>query len=134
MVGDVIVESGSRLDHDAPADIAAVRSNERRLMSFGPDFEKDHRLLKQVLMKRLYRHERVLSMTSRAEETVNALFEAFFGKIELMPKEFCHTAAQAQSMRGEAGRARVVSDYIAGMTDRYAISERDRLFPDGSAE
>jgi dGTPase len=132
MVGDVIVESGNRLDHDAPADIEAVRANERRLMSFGPDFEKGHRLLKQVLMKRLYRHERVLSMTSRAEETVNALFDAFFGKTELMPGEFCHAATQAQSKRGDAGRARVVSDYIAGMTDRYAISERDRLFPDSS--
>jgi dGTPase len=69
-------------------------------------------------------------MSSRAEETVNALFDAFFGKTELMPEEFCHAAAQAQSRRGDAGRARVVSDYIAGMTDRYAISEHDRLFPD----
>ena len=133
MVSDVIVESSSRLAADAPADIEAVRANERQLMSFGPVFEKDHRLLKRVLMKYLYRHERVLHMTRRAEETVNALFEALLGDAELMPEEFCHAAIKAQSQKGDAGRARVVSDYIAGMTDRYAISMRDRLFGEGGA-
>ena len=56
------------------------------------------------------------------------LFEALLGSSELMPPEFRDAANQAQTAQGEAGRARVVSDYIAGMTDRYAISMHERLF------
>ena len=128
MVSDVIVESGAGLAAENPADIEAVRASKGRLIGFGQDFETGHRQLKRVLMKRLYKHERVLSMTKRAEKTVTDLFEALLGSSELMPPEFRDAANQAQTAQGEAGRARVVSDYIAGMTDRYAISMHERLF------
>ncbi|MGI9265052.1 MAG: deoxyguanosinetriphosphate triphosphohydrolase [Gammaproteobacteria bacterium] len=128
MVGDVIVESRNRLTADDPPDIDAVRASTRRLIGFGSDFERGHRLLKRVLMKRLYKHDRVLSMTKRAENTLADLFEALFEDSELMPPEFRDAANQAQAAQGDTGRARVVSDYIAGMTDRYAIGMHDRLF------
>ena len=78
-------------------------------------------------MQRLYRHPRVLRMTTKAGRIVGSLFEAFNNEIRLMPEGFADTAEARQREHGEAGRARVVADYIAGMTDRYAILEHERL-------
>jgi dGTPase len=67
-------------------------------------------------------------MTSKARRVVSALFEAFFNDPSLMPDEHKLTGARLEKTQGSAGRARAVADYIAGMTDRYAILEHGRLF------
>ena len=67
-------------------------------------------------------------MTTKARRVVSALFEAFFEDPGLMPEEHQWNAARLESAQGPAGRARAVADYIAGMTDRYAILENRRLF------
>jgi dGTPase len=79
----------------------------------------------------VYRHYKVLRMTSKARRVVQQLFEAFFKDVSLMPPEYRDTALQAETAQGTAGRARAVADYIAGMTDRYAILEHRRLFEPG---
>jgi dGTPase len=80
------------------------------------------------LREHVYRHYKVLRMTSKARRVLKALFEAFFGDVSLMPTEHRDAALAAEKVRGADGRARAVADYIAGMTDRYAILEHRRLF------
>ena len=70
-------------------------------------------------------------MTSKAQRVMTALFDAFFNDLGLMPEEHQATAARLELVLGPAGRARAVADYIAGMTDRYAILEHRRLFDPG---
>ena len=89
---------------------------------------KDENLeVKQFLRKNLYRHYRVHRMTVKAVNIIAALFNAFISDTRLLPPD---TAAKAKSMEahsGMPGRARAVADYIAGMTDRFAIAEYQRL-------
>jgi dGTPase len=70
-------------------------------------------------------------MTSKARRVIRELFDAFFNDSTLMPDEHKATAARLEMVQGSAGRARAVADYIAGMTDRYAILEHRRLFDPG---
>jgi dGTPase len=84
--------------------------------------------LKAFLRERVYRHYRVQRMTSKARTVVRELFDAFFSDPGLMPDEHRATGNRRESIRGPAGRARAVADYIAGMTDRYAILEHRRIF------
>jgi dGTPase len=67
-------------------------------------------------------------MTAKARRTVRELFNAFFNDPGLMPEDHMDTGSRLEQLRGPAGRARAVADYIAGMTDRYAILEHSRLF------
>jgi dGTPase len=88
----------------------------------------EHQELKRFLRDRVYRHYRVLRMTSKAQTVVKRLFEAFFERPELLPTEHYEAARDMESQSGDDGRARAVADYIAGMTDRFAILEYERLF------
>ena len=68
-------------------------------------------------------------MTNKADTIViKSLFETFFARPELLPTEHHESAHDMEAQAGEAGRARAVADYIAGMTDRFAIMEYERLF------
>jgi len=87
-----------------------------------------HIELKRFLHEHVYRHQRVLRMTLKARRVVKELFQAFASEIRLMPAEYRDMAVRAEARDGMAGRARTVADYIAGMTDRYAILEHRRLF------
>ncbi|MGB5623744.1 MAG: deoxyguanosinetriphosphate triphosphohydrolase, partial [Gammaproteobacteria bacterium] len=131
LVDDVIDESARRIDAARPDDIDAVRDAAGPLIAFSGPMSAAHRELKGFLMQRLYRHPRVLGMTTKAGRIVRSLFEAFNNEIRLMPEGFADTAEARQREHGEAGRARVVADYIAGMTDRYAILEHERLSATG---
>ena len=84
--------------------------------------------LKSYLRTNLYRHYRVHRMTAKAVRTITSLFEAFFSDPRLMPDEARQHTSQLEQHDGKHGRARAVADYIAGMTDRYAIAEYDRTF------
>ncbi len=128
VVVDVIRTSGELLRAAAPADIEAVRANPTGLIAMSEDIAAQHLELKQFLRERVYRHHRVLRMTSKAKRVLESLFAAFMGDVRLMPEEYCAAAIQAEASGGTAGRARIVADYIAGMTDRYAILEHRRLF------
>jgi len=79
------------------------------------------------LRDRLYRHYKVVRMTSKARRVVRELFDAFFNDVNLLPTEYRTLAQAAENARGVDGRARAVADYIAGMTDRFAIGEHARL-------
>lgn len=121
VVSDLMRATEKRLDGVRPASIADVRTCGQRLVGFSDEVREQHLSLKQFLRDNLYRHERVVAMTDRAKLMVQRLFNAYMNDVNAMPEDF---AARAES---DPERARTVADYIAGMTDRFAIREFDRL-------
>jgi dGTPase len=128
VIVDVIQSSVERLRSVHPADIDAVRRHAEPLIGMSPAMVDQHTQLKRFLREHLYRHQRVLRMTMKARRVVKELFEAFFNEVRLLPDEYRSAALSAEQREGLAGRARCVADYVAGMTDRYAILEHARLF------
>ncbi|MGA7539388.1 MAG: deoxyguanosinetriphosphate triphosphohydrolase [Steroidobacteraceae bacterium] len=128
IVVDLIRTSNARLEAARPASIEDVRAQSRPLIALSEGAREEHAELMQFLRERLYRHYKVLRMTAKARRVLTELFEAFLGDIQLMPPEHREVAARGEAAQGAAGRARAVADYVAGMTDRYAILEHRRLF------
>ncbi len=128
VVSDLITGSAERLRSVAPASVDAVRRHSGPLMGFGSEVAEEHLELKRFLREHLYRHYKVQRMTAKARRVVRELFLAFDADPNLMPAEHRDSAAALAAAQGDAGRARAVADYIAGMTDRYAILEHRRLF------
>ncbi|MBM3653726.1 MAG: deoxyguanosinetriphosphate triphosphohydrolase, partial [Alphaproteobacteria bacterium] len=123
-VEDAIGESQHRIARLAPASADDVRGAGETLVGLSPPMAEAQREIKAFLFANMYRHERILGVWERARDAISRLFPAFFEKPELMPAEW---AAQAAALQG-AERAVAVADYIAGMTDRYALGEVKRVF------
>jgi dGTPase len=128
VVTDLIETSAAAIADVAPADIDAVRLQSTTLIGFSGAVGAEHLELKRHLRDHVYRHYRVLRMTNKAHTVIRGMFDTFFSRPELLPSEHSEAARDMESQSGEAGRARAVADYIAGMTDRYAIVEYERLF------
>lgn len=128
VVTDLIETTAAQLQAAGPADVEAVRGAPGPLVKFSDPVLAEHLELKRYLRDHVYRHYRVLRMTNKADAVVGSLFRAFFARPDLLPPEHQQSVAQMESKSGESGRARAVADYIAGMTDRYAIIEHERLF------
>jgi dGTPase len=128
LVNDLIGASGAAIAAAAPADVEAVRARSEPLLAFGAAVGAEHLELKRYLRQHLYRHYRVLRMTTKARRVVRELFDAMLGDVDLMPTEHQEAARRFEAEAGQTGRARAVADYIAGMTDRFAILEHQRLF------
>jgi dGTPase len=128
IVVDVIESSAARLAAVAPQDIDAIRMHDGPLIEMSDTVRNEHLELKRFLREKLYRHYRVQRMTRKARTVVTALFTAFMDDVLLMPDEHRDVARRLEVGQGAVGRARAVADYVAGMTDRYAISEHDRIF------
>jgi dGTPase len=99
------------------------------LIGFSPAMQAENRELKVFLRENLYRHYQVLRMTNKARRIIGELFAAFMDDPRLLPPQY-QAMAQGEGAAPLLGdsRARAVADYIAGMTDRYAMKEHRRLF------
>jgi dGTPase len=128
LVNDLVGASTAAIVAAAPASADEVRACAQPLLTFSAAVEAEHLELKRYLRDGLYRHFRVLRMTTKAKRVVRELFAALLEDVELMPEEHQEAARRMEAEDGRPGRARAVSDYIAGMTDRYAILEHRRLF------
>jgi len=128
LVNDLISASQAAIAAAAPAGVADVRGRAEPLLAFSAEVEAEHLELKRYLRQHLYKHYRVLRMTTKAKRVVRALFDAMLADVELMPPEHQEAARRMEAADGRPGRARAVADYIAGMTDRFAIREYGRLF------
>jgi dGTPase len=128
LVTDVVDSSAERLRTAGVASIQAVRAYPGPLIAFSESTRELNLGLKTFLRENLYKHYKVQRMTSKARRVVRELFDAFFADPGLMPDEHRATGRRRESVQGPSGRARAVADYIAGMTDRYAILEHRRLF------
>jgi dGTPase len=125
---DLVETSQARLKQFNPDSIDAVRHQGEPLISFSDGMREKNLELKRFLRTHLYRHYRVHRMSAKAARTITALFEAYIEDPRLMPIESQQHVNQLEAVSGRDGRARAVADYIAGMTDRYAIAEYERTF------
>jgi len=124
MVEDVIHESLGRIT-EAQVDTAdAVRNLDYALVSFSPEMEEQEKVLKAFLFEKMYRSDEVMGPVNAAQQILGDLFDALFSEDARMPE------GQEWLLDGldDHRRAERVADYLAGMTDRYAISEHQRLF------
>ncbi len=127
-VTDLIETSRTKIKAAAPTEINEVRQQARPLIGFSDEMYAYNLELKRFLRKGLYQHYRVRRMSAKAGRIIKSLFEIFIEDPHLLPPEYDIKVTEMESTEGEAGKARVVADYIAGMTDRYAIGEFERLF------
>ena len=118
-VQDLCQQSSQNISDANPEGIDEVRKA-GALIAFSQEMQQQQLELKQFLRNKLYRHYRVNRMSSKAQRIIRDLFAAFHDDPMLMPDEF--------QMRAKVEKPRAVADYIAGMTDRYAIREYRRLF------
>ncbi|MCK5643576.1 MAG: deoxyguanosinetriphosphate triphosphohydrolase [Gammaproteobacteria bacterium] len=127
-VVDLIQTSIELLKQAAPKNIDDVRMHKQTLIRFSKPMHEQHTELKRFLRQNLYRHHRVHRMSVKSRHILQKLFTAFFQDPLLLPPEHQQRLSQLESSLGEPGRARVVADYVAGMTDRFAINESRKLF------
>lgn len=121
-VYDVIDATRGALEELVPRDVQEVRAAPT-LVSFGEAMRTGSQELKQFLFKNLYRHPRVMETTTRAQEVVHDLFAAYNADPHEMKSAFFDQASLGEA----SARARTVADFIAGMTDRFATREHERL-------
>ena len=119
LVTDLIESSAKAIRKAAPDSLEDVRAAPP-LIGFSPAVRDEQLGLKRFLNEKLYRHYLVARMSSKARRIVTELFEAFLAEPRILPPEF-------QARAGE-DKARAIADYVAGMTDRYAMLEHRRLF------
>jgi dGTPase len=119
LVVDLCTQSAHNIAQHQPTSVAEIRKLPQ-LIGFSRDIAEQNLKLKQFLRKNLYQHYKVNRMSAKAVRIVRELFTGFFENIGLLPNEF-----QAYA---EIDKARAVADYIAGMTDRFAIREHRKLF------
>jgi dGTPase len=127
LVTDLYTTSQDRIESANLATLEDVREAPAPLVTFSPEFVEAQQAMKQFLRSHLYAHARVREMTDRARAIVQALFDAFMQDNARLPPEHAELAQREHVRAGEAAAARVIADYIAGMTDRYAIQSHERV-------
>lgn len=119
LITDLVHQTESNIRAHSPRNVDEVR-RAPALVAFSDSVQQEQQELKRFLRTHLYQHYRVARMTAKAKRTVSDLFQAFQSDARLLPPEF--------QARADADAPRAIADYIAGMTDRYAILEHRRLF------
>jgi dGTPase len=127
-VVDLIETSQQALKELAPRHIDDVRQQASPIMAFSDQMRERNQQLKRFLRKNLYHHYRVHRMSAKAGRIINALFNAFMDDMHLLPPAYGENAKSGSDNDSDDTRTRVIADYIAGMTDRYAIREYRRIF------
>jgi dGTPase len=132
MVDDVLQETQSRIQALNPESPEDIRIAGRQMVAFSEDMYHKVEALRKFLYTRMYRHYTVNRVRVKVTKIVQDLFASFLGDYELLPPNWQERViagnATDDSVDGKQARARIVLDYIAGMTDRYAIREHERLF------
>jgi dGTPase len=124
MIEDVIGETGRRAAMLNPRSVAEVRDAPRPLVAFSPAMEKADREIKAFLYPRMYRHDRVIRVMADAEGVVRGLFAHYTQTPADLPEEW----SEGIDASDASSRSRRIAEYIAGMTDRYALIEHSKYF------
>ncbi|PID33846.1 MAG: deoxyguanosinetriphosphate triphosphohydrolase [Thiotrichales bacterium] len=132
MIGEQVVDlvetTSTRIAEVNPESIDDVRKYSEQLICFSDEMKQHNQELKKYLRENLYFHHKVYRMTRKAHQVIEALFDIFMEDLRLLPPRHLMLARNALVDEGLAGQARVIADYVAGMTDRYATKEYARLF------
>ena len=128
-VTDLIESSQEKISANNPNDINSVRQANETLIVVSEKMKQQHHELKRFLRRDLYCHYRVHRMTLKATGIIREIFNAFMNDNKLLPKDVSEKIEHSEdSSINETRTARIIGDYIAGMTDRYAIAEHERIF------
>lgn len=128
-LNNVMTTSHAQLEAIQPKSIDEVRLTDEPLINFSATMYEKHLELKQFLRTQVYQHYRVRRLAFKAQQIIRRLFDAFNKDPYLLPLETQMEVQRLQSqLGGDLGRARAVADYLASMTDRYAMAEYERLF------
>lgn len=122
-VTDLVKESRRRIAALGPADAAAIRHAKKPVIAFSPAMAEANRAVKEFLYARMYRHWRVNRMSNKARRVTEALFTLLHEDTSMLPDGWRARAGETDGPRA----ALTVADYIAGMTDRFALDEHRRL-------
>jgi dGTPase len=122
LVTDVIVTVEGRIESLGIRTVDDVRRSTQRIVGFSQEVAEKNAELKRHLFDHLYRHTRVIRMGTKAERIMEDLFNAYVHQPEQMPPHFVRRVREGEVLQ------RVIADYIAGMTDRYAMDEHQKLF------
>jgi dGTPase len=120
LVTDLMEASARRLEADAPPDVDAVRATPQRWLGYAPETEKALRELKDFLYRNLYPHPRVVGTNRDAERVLAELWR-------VLREDPARLPASVRARFAVDGEARAIADYVAGMTDRFALAEHRRL-------
>ncbi len=123
-INDLVTETRRRVDIHNPQSAEDVRAMDVPLVAFSEDLERDQRALRAFLYERMYKHYKVNRMRSQGKRILRELFSLFMTEPETLPNLWRRDAEQLEEPR----RARMICDYLAGMTDAYAIDLHRRLF------
>jgi dGTPase len=123
MVTDLLAETRRRLAKLAPKDVDAIRRSKQPVVGFGAAMSEANQVIKDFLFARMYRHWRVNRMSTKARRLTEELFRLLHQEPSLLPDDWRARAGEAGTQRA----ATTVGDYVAGMTDRYAMDEYRRL-------
>lgn len=124
MIGDLVTETTSRIQKHKPQSVDDVRHLGAELVGFSDQMMQQNLEIKAFLHQRMYRHSSVTRSMSKARRLMKELFALFLAEPELLPEEWLNQCKSGN----QNDTSRVVCDYIAGMTDRFAIAEYRRLF------
>nr|CAA6800278.1 MAG: Deoxyguanosinetriphosphate triphosphohydrolase (EC [uncultured Thiotrichaceae bacterium] len=128
MVIDLTETSVAAIDISDAQSLDDVRKHDAPLMQYSESMRQQKNELKHFLRENLYFHPTVYRSTWRAQQIIEALFTVFMNDVRLLPAKHQQFARAMHKEQGDAGQARAIADYIAGMTDRYAISQHSELF------
>ncbi|HEY3313394.1 MAG TPA: deoxyguanosinetriphosphate triphosphohydrolase [Anaerolineales bacterium] len=121
MVTDMVQSTDQRLKESNAKSALDLQKLNYNVIGYSEDMHRRNRELKDFLYQKLYRHYRVVRMQVKAENIIKNLFEAYTGEPAMLPTQY-------QKLVNTRGLQRTICDYIAGMTDRFAIEEHQRLF------
>jgi len=127
IVSDLIENSKELIEEYNLKDVNAVRESRQSLIKMSKFSEKKHNDLKRILRKELYEHEQVKRMTLQAKKTIQTLFDTYMKNPEFLTNKLHEKIKTNIKSKYEKKNARIVADYIAGMTDRFALSEYKRI-------
>ena len=120
-VTDVIHQIERNIMNLGVRNVEDIRNSQKTIVSFSPEMQRKNQALKEFLLEHLYRHYRVVRMAQKAEMILEALFQSYRKNINQLPPHFFRRTLQEEPEV-------VICDYLAGMTDRYALEEYRKLF------
>lgn len=127
-IGDLVSHSQTQIESAKLQHICDVRRQPSFLVGFSNEMKQQHLELKRFLREHVYKHYRVLRMNRKAGQIITDLFGAFLEDPKMLPPDKYNKLKQMEKSSKSDGSAVAISDYISGMTDRYAIAEHQRIF------
>ena len=124
MIDDLIIETKKNISLIKPKSANDIRKMKKPLITFSKKMNSDISEIRNFLMNKMYRHWKINIMTTKAKRIVSDLFKIYYDETDLLPFEWNLVLTKSH----KKNKARIISDYIAGMTDRFAIREHQKLF------